>query len=303
MIKFYNKHKILFKRIFFTILPSTIFLFIDKIPILSESYKNILDVFVLIFIVYIVYKISIHEEKEFNDLQNNMSTQKQYRISQVLLSSLIETEKIKRNLLKKNVLPDYKKNVLLYYPHDYIEQICSNIKTNISYITDINLSSLSVSFIYQYPTFDSKWQWITRSNNTINQQLHDFIVDKNSHSYFNYIVKNGSTSHFEHDKEKLVKENHYFISEHDQHSSELGSIASYKISFMKNETILCIGYLVISTYGRTFIEEKDNLIEIKQFERLLINTIIPSYRYLIETELGFMYERHKNMSEGTILEK
>ncbi len=296
MIKFYNKHKILFKRIFFTILPSTIFFFIDKITFLNETLKIVLEIFILLFIVYIVYKISIQEEKEFNDLQDNLSTQKQYRIFQVLLSSLIEIEKIKRNLLKKDVLPDYKKNVLLYYPHNYIEQICSNIKINISNISDINLSSLSVSFIYQYPTFDSKWQWITRSNNTINQQLHEFIVNENSHSYFNYIVKNGFTSHFEHDKEKLVKENHYFISEHDQHSSVLGSIASYKISFMKNETTLCIGYLVISTYGRTFIEEKDNLTEIERFKGLLINTIIPSYRYLIETELGFMYERHKNMS-------
>lgn len=238
MIKFYNKHKILFKRIFFTILPSTIFFFIDKITFLNETLKIVLEIFILLFIVYIVYKISIQEEKEFNDLQDNLSTQKQYRIFQVLLSSLIEIEKIKRNLLKKDVLPDYKKNVLLYYPHNYIEQICSNIKINISNISDINLSSLSVSFIYQYPTFDSKWQWITRSNNTINQQLHEFIVNENSHSYFNYIVKNGFTSHFEHDKEKLVKENHYFISEHDQHSSVLGSIASYKISFMKNETTL-----------------------------------------------------------------
>ena len=130
----------------------------------------------------------------------------------------------------------------MVYPHDYIEQICSNIKLLISNITDINLSSLSVSFIYQYPKHNSNWQLITRKNSTINRELHDFVVDDNSHSYFNYIITNNFSSHFEHDKENLIREGHYWISENDKRFSILGSIASYKMSYIKNETNLCIGY-------------------------------------------------------------
>lgn len=56
---------------------------------------------------------------------------------------------------------------------------------------------------------------------------------------------------------------------------------------------------MISTYGRTFIEDKTNQMEIDDFNDLLSNTIIPSYRHIIETELGFMYERHNIINNST----
>lgn len=143
-----------------------------------------------------------------------------------------------------------------------------------------------------YPTYNSNWQWITRKNSTINRDLQEFIVNENSHSYFNYIITNNFSSHFENNKDKLVREGHYWISENDKRFSILGSIASFKMSFIKNETTFCVGYLVISTYGRTFVENKTNQLEINNFNDLLTNNIIPAYRHLIETELGFMYERH-----------
>lgn len=218
-------------------------------------------------------------------------------MSQKILNSTIEVEKLKRNLLKADILPDYKKDVLLYNPHEFVEQICSNIKLLISNITEIALSSFSVSFIYQYPENNSNWQWITRKNSTINNDLNNFIMDDNFHSYFNYVITNNLSSHFENNKENLVKEGHYWISENDKRYSTLGSIASYKMTFMKNETILCVGYLVISTYGTTFVEDDDPG-KIEYFKNLLTNNIIPSYRHLIESELGFMYVRHDIMENS-----
>lgn len=69
------------------------------------------------------------------------------------------------------------------------------------------------------------------------------------------------------------------------------------MTFMKNETILCVGYLVISTYGTTFVEDDDPE-KIEYFNNLLTNNIIPSYRHLIESELGFMYVRHDIMEKS-----
>lgn len=294
-----KNHRLVFKNIFFTVIPATAFIIIDKIPLNNDA-KIILIAFVTSLIAYAVIKISLQEEKENQNMKSELSVLKKYWISQKILNSVTETEKMKRNLLKVDNLPNYKKDVLLYYPHNYIEQICSNIKLLISNITDINLSSLSVSFIYQYPTYNSNWQWITRKNSTISRDLHEFVIDENSHSYFNYIITNNFSSHFEHDKDKLVREGHYWISENDKRFSILGSIASYKMSFIKNEASLCVGYLVISTYGRTFVEDKINQSEIDKFNDLLTNTIIPSYRHLIETELGFMYERHNIMNSSTV---
>ena len=74
--------------------------------------------------------------------------------------------------------------------------------------------------------------------------------------------------------------------------SKFGSIASYKISFNRNDQVLCTAYLTISTYGRTFVEDKNDEIKIKEFNSLLSDIIIPPYRHILESELGFLYERH-----------
>jgi len=287
----FKEHKLVIKNIFFTIIPATIFPLIDNLPMFDNSSKVVFIIIAIIFIIYQVIHLSLKEENDNKKLRDDLNNYEKYQTSQKILNNVIEVEKLKRNLLKTENLPDYKKQVLLYNPHEFVEQICSNVKLLISNLTEITLSSLSVSFIYQYPEYNSNWQWITRKNSSINKDLNDFIVNDNFHSYFNYIITNNFSSHFENDKENLVKEGHYWISENDKRFSSLGSIASYRMTFMKNETILCIGYLVISTYGMTFVE-KDNTEKISNFNNLLTNNIIPSYRHLIETELGFMYVRH-----------
>jgi len=95
-------------------------------------------------------------------MHENSAYYEKHMMSQKILNSLTEIEKTKRNLLKADTLPDYKKEVLLYNPHEFVEQICSNMKLLISNITEIALSFLSISFIYKYPEYNSKWQWITR---------------------------------------------------------------------------------------------------------------------------------------------
>lgn len=293
MDKFKN-HKLVIKNFVFTILPSIVFPIIDSSSILHEQSKTILIIFAVIFIIYFVFYFSLKEEKENQKMHENLAYYEKHMMSQKILNSLTEIEKNKRNLLKADTLPDYKKEVLLYNPHEFVEQICSNMKLLISNITEIALSFLSISFIYRYPEYNSKWQWITRKNSSINRELDDFINNDNFHSYFHYIITNNISSNFENNKENLVKEGHYWINENDKHYSTLGSIASYKMSFIKNESTLCVGYLVISTYGTKFVKENDEQ-KIANFNNLLTNNIIPSYRHLIESELGFMYERHDIM--------
>lgn len=291
MKKRYKGHKLTIKNLCFTAIPAIVFPLIDIMPI-DEISKIGFTVIAVGFVGWQVLKISLCEEKEMQDLEEKISTYEKYRISQKILNSLVEIGRVKRNLLKREELRDYRAEVLLYSAHEYIEEICSNIKSLISNITDIDLDSLSISFIYQYPANNSKWKWITRKNSTINRELHDFVVDEHSHSYFNYIITNNFSTHFEHNKERLVREGHYWISESDKRFSILGSIASYKMSFIKNEITLVVGYIVISTYGRTFVEKESEGTKVNEFNDLLTNKIIPSYRSLIETELGFMAERH-----------
>ena len=163
MNKFKN-HKLVFKNLLFIVTPAIIFPLINVFPIIDETSKMIFIIITCILFTYIVVFSSLKEEKDNQELRKELNSYQKYQMSQKILNSIMEVEKLKRNLLKVDVLPDYKKEVLLYNPHEFVEQICSNIKLLISNITEITLSSLSVSFIYQYPEHNSNWQWITRKN-------------------------------------------------------------------------------------------------------------------------------------------
>ena len=110
--KNYHEHKIVTKNIFFTILPAIIFPLIDIIPVFNTASKVVFVLIAIVFIGYQVIKLSLQEEKDNKKLQDELATSKKYLISQKILNSITETEKCKRNLLKTNSLPDYKKEVL-----------------------------------------------------------------------------------------------------------------------------------------------------------------------------------------------
>lgn len=288
------KNNIFIKNLAFTVLPAIIFPLIDICPWFNNASKIFFTCIAVAFIFYVAIKISLKEEEENSKMQQKLKDYEKYCIAQKIVNSISETEKVKRNFLKNDMMSiNANENILLYSPHLYIDNVCVNIKSLISNITDISLSSFSVSFIYKYPTCsDSSWQWITGREGTLNQNLDKFVTDEKSHSYFHFLVSNNISAHFENDKEKLIKSGNYWISEGDMRFSQFGSIASYKITFNRNDEILCVGYMTVSTYGRKFVEDEDDKIKIKEFNILLSDVIIPPFRHLLESELGFMYERH-----------
>lgn len=288
-----RKNKIVVKNIVLSAIPAAIFPAIEIIPVQDELSKTIFKFIAIIFIIYSIWNISQKEDLEAEYIEERLKNYEKYYVSQKIVNSLSDVGKIKRNFLKRDKEKyDISNNVLLYSPHEYIESVCECIKKLISDITEINSVNFSVSFIYRYPTCtDNIWKWITRKEGTINQDLNAFVTNDNSNSYFHYIVSNNLSSYFQNNKEILVKNGNYWISEGDKRYSALGSIASYKISFIKNDSTRCVGYLTISTYGQKFVED-DNLDDIKKFNYLLSDVVIPPFRAIIESELGFLYERH-----------
>ena len=49
--------------------------------------------------------------------------------------------------------------------------------------------------------------------------------------------------------------------------------------------------MVISTYGKKFVEDNDN-VKINQLQRLIIDDLLPNYQRMLETEMGVLYLRH-----------
>ena len=141
-----------------------------------------------------------------------------------------------------------------------------------------------------------------KKNGTINYSLDAFVMNEKMHSYYHYLVANTISHSFENDKTHLALEGNYWLSDNDKKHARLGSVAGYRVTFSKNEEVLCEGYLTFSTYGRRFVEENDEE-KVQEFDTLLTDTIMVPFRQMIEGELGFLYERHRRRLENQINRK
>ena len=291
------------KSLFFTIVPFVI-PFVFSIP---EYLINKISQFIIVVIlscvdIYFVLKYSKQDAILFYKSEELLFNNKKYNISQRVLNRVVNCEKIKGELIKDETYKvhyDYNENILLYNPHRYLERVCEEIKSLISDVTNIELEYISVSFIYQYPTFSdewSGWQWITGKDSTTNIELNQLINKRDS--YYHFLISNDTTTSFENDKSKLIPK-HYYIGEKDTRHGTYGSITAHKMSFRNNDCIFCHGYLTISTYGKRFWSdfETTSFKSESEFEQILFDFIIPPFRKIIETELGFLYMRHKYREE------
>ena len=136
------------------------------------------------------------------------------------------------------------------------------------------------------------WKWITGKDSTASFDLKELVNRKDS--YYHYLVANDKTASFENDKVKLINQQRYYVSEKDGRHKKYGSISAHKMSFKHNNYTFCTGYLIISTYGKKFYDyyDENEFRSEAEFEEILFEQIIPSFRKLIETELGLLYLRH-----------
>ena len=294
------------KSIFFTICPFVI----PLIFMIPDTIINRISQFVIVFLllcidIYFVLLLSKQDAILLYKSEEILFNNKKYRISQSILNRLSNCEKIKGGFIKDETYKvhyDYNENILLYNPHRYLERICEEIKSLISDITGIELEYISVSFIYQYPTYSdewSGWQWITGKDPTSSFDLNELI--QRPDSYYHYLVSNNITASFENDKTNLIPQ-HYWVGEKDKRHNTYGSISSHKMSFRNNNSTFCSGYLTISTYGKKFYSNLDdnNFKSANEFEQILFDLVIPPFRKIIETELGFLYMRHQYREENKL---
>lgn len=290
------------RAIFFTICPLIIpFIFLIPDIIINSISKWIISLLLLGIDVYFVLKLSKQDAYNICKAEQVSSKCRNYQISKTILNRLSNCETIKGNLIKDETYHpsyDYRKNILLYNPHQYIERVCEELKSLIAEITNIELEYISVAFIYQYPLYAkdelSNWKWITGKNTTSGTQLKDFVKQKDT--YFHYLITQDISADFENDKSKLFSK-HYHAGEKDLRHNETGSIFGTKVSFKNNNFTFCTGYLVISSYGKKFCSElndNENYKTENEFKEILFDSVLPPFRHLMETELGFMYMRHKH---------
>lgn len=237
--------------------------------------------------------IYLLNEKRENDINKDFENQ----IARYAYSSVYELNERKRNYLVKLSYGNnfsIPRNALPYDVHEYISETCNSFKNVISQITDISKEYISVSFIYRYiytgsNEEDLQWRWITGKEPTMKTPLNDFI--KIEDTVYHFLINGTETVVFCNDKLDLEKDGHYYMSVRDKRHNKIGSIFAIKIMFSNNAQSFTEGVLVISTYGKRFVEDNDHE-KSNQLRRLFIDDLFPYYQRLLETELGMLYLKH-----------
>lgn len=268
------------------------------LPFIFEIPDSLISIWIkipfLILAAYIDLKlIFLLEEKQENDINLNFENQ----LARYAYSSAYELNERKRDYLVKlsyNNSFSVPRNALPYDIHEYISEVCKSFKNVISQITDISKEHISVSFIYRYrytqaEEEDLQWRWVTGKEPTMKTPLNDFIKITDTVYYF--LINGTETVVFCNDKAELEKDGHYFMSVRDKRHNKIGSIFAIKIMFSNNAQSFTEGVLVISTYGKRFVENND-CEKSNQLRRLFIDDLFPYYQRLLETELGMLYLKH-----------
>lgn len=213
---------------------------------------------------------------------------------------------------------DYCKNILIYDIHQHLRTICIRMKEMIISLAPnkFNDDMVTVDITYRYPSdqcfkqypidgmrcdieklqtislgSSAEWRIITSGDHTSSgNSIQSFLLPDQT-TFYNYLDE--KKYHFGNDKRDLANENHYSWSKKDEEYGRTGSIIG-KVILLKNdtpETPFVEVYLTITTYGYKLVEENDPL-SVEEYEKLFKETVINSYKTLIETELAQMFIRH-----------
>lgn len=214
------------------------------------------------------------------------------------------SEKKRDYVIQKTYTDTYQlsEDVIPYDIFDYISEICKNFRDTISQITSIKQEYMCVTFIYHYDykganADDLSWRWVVGKESSVRIPL-DHLVEREN-SLYNYLIKsNGGklNSVFSNDKRQLAYEGHYFMSSRDEDHNRIGSVFAVKVPFGNNAENFVEGVLLVSSYGRRFVDSSSEYTE-DELKNIIFEDLYPYYQRLLETELGMLYLRHERSSD------
>lgn len=304
MFKRFKKHiqakNCLWEFVVMTLFPVIITLFQTVIPnrLVNEAVRgSITFVFAIVDLVLIIWLNRKNLDKQKVLLE--VKTKSAAYSNAYQLCERKRNEIAKRTYRKNNepvlTVPE---NHILYDVHDYISEICINFRDTIAQITSINQEHMSVTFIYHYDYHnatadDRSWKWVVGKEASTRTKLDKFI--ERDCSLYNYLVngKEGKVnSVFSNSKKDLAYDGHYYMSPRDEDHNKIGSVFAIKVLFGNNAENFVEGILLVSSYGKQFVEKDSEYTE-NGLKNLIFEELYPYYQRLLETELGVLYLRHE----------
>lgn len=301
MYKTPTKHnKSIFKNhifnVIFTILTVCCLPFISEI---SESiqYNLKTSLIILTLLAIIIFSISkeIYQYKQEQENEQKHKINQQNERAKTVLTQVVQLIDRKANDYRKNT---YELKIIdkdwpyFYGVHNYLHEVCENLKTTVAKIIQAESNHVDVSLIYRYCS-EQEWKWLSgRSGISDMIDLNEFIKD--SATLYHYVLHHKSEAPvFCNDKSDSSI---YKPGRRDSLFNGKGSFYAMPITFCNNKEALVEAVLLISTYGVNFIPLSSSKEEENEFRRILAYEVVPYYISIIQSELGALYMRH-NLGE------
>lgn len=286
-----KKHKHLLSFIFTIVSVPLVLLVQEFSSDVKYSLKNYLLISLIVLIIGISAWIEYSHYKIEKEDEQKKKIEKKNERAKMVLSQIIQLIDRKAGSIRNNtyelVITD-KEWPFFYGIHNYLHEVCENLKISIAKIIQTENDYVDVSLIYKYCA-EEEWKWLAGKSGISDAiDLNNFVQDPET--LYNYVVNHKSEAPiFSNDKStsKIYK-----LGRRDKLFGGKGSFYAMPITFSNNQEPLVEAILLISTYGINFISTKSGENEVNEFRRMLAYEVVPYYVSIIQSELGALYIRH-----------
>ena len=253
--------------------------------------KNFLLISVSIIIAVIAGGMAYDQYKTEKIERQKKKIEKQNETAKTVLTQIIQlidrkTSNYRGNTYELTVTD--KEWPYFYGVHNYLHEVCENLKFTIAKIIQEESSYVDVCLIYNYSE-ETQWKWLAgKSGISAAVDLNSFISDPET--LYNYLLNNKEKAPIFCNDKNASK--HYKKGRRDKLFDGNGSFYAMPITFSNNEKALVEAILLISTYGVRFVPGNPTEKEKNDFRRMMAHEVVPYYISIIQTELVALYMRH-----------
>lgn len=177
-------------------------------------------------------------------------------------------------------------------PYDipkYMGKICWLLRDLVSEMAEIEKEYISVSFFYKVmPESQDGWHQVTETEEVRDEQVK--LYTKRKDTVFHRLLNEDRSYIYILDKKQSIRRGEYDGDNRDAMFDNEGSVLAMKVDLEDTGKKYVRGILVISVYGKAFIEV-DNCCRKwgRSFEYVMVYCILPYFKQLFQTECGMIY--------------
>lgn len=296
-----KRHKHLFSFLLTTLSVPLVLVIQEWCPESIHTLKNYLIFSLVLAVLFVSGYLEYGEYKTEKEKENERKIEERNKNAKKVLSHIMQLTELKAKYYRDNtydlVIAD-KEWPIFYEAHNYLYEVCLELKHTVADIIKQESDYVDVSLIYKY-CGEEQWKWLAgKSGLTGSINLNTFVND--SSTLYNYIINNPKeVPAFCNDKTKCE---YYKLGRRDKIFDGKGSFYAIPITFSNNKEALVDAILLISTYGVNFIPTDSGKEKEKEFKRNLAYEVLPYFVSVIQAELGALYIKH-NIKEVIHLKK